>query len=520
MTNTKWVNRIVVPALFLYFSLFYIYQQKITNFDYGKLVKYGEVIIQEGKVFNNNLFSYTYPDYPFINHHWGTGVIFYLIHQIAGLKGLTLGMYFLFAGTFLLFFMQAKKWSNIPITLFFTILVLPIIASRNQPRPEAFSFIFFALSAIILIRYIHKQLPFKYLWFLPLIQLLWINTHILFFLGWFLQGALFLQLFINKADFKTIRNFAFVLLAGILICFVNPAGLKGVLYPFMIMEDIQYGVSENSPFLEISQLRNSVVFIQFEIIFVLGILGLSIWWKNKREAIPYLYLAMWLIGFGLLAFWRIRAMAFFSYIFILFSSLTVSLVVGKNKKPYAGKWGYGAVIGIILLILFLRLPQYYPYNGGKKFGLGVEKELPKAAAFYKAHNIKGPIFNNFDIGDYLIYYLFPDEKIFVDSRPEAYPPGFFKNKLVASLYDEKKWLRVDYEYNFNVIFLGKHPQVYRFISKRLYDNGWYLVYNDKYNIIFIRNNNDNQYIIKDDLIRKKNNFIMKEILKEIQTDIP
>ena len=112
-----------------------------------------------------------------------------------------------------------------------------------------------------------------------------------------------------------------------------------------------------------------------------------------------------------------------------------------------------------------------------------------------------------------------DEKIFVDGRPEAYPPGFFKNKLVPAFFNERKWLELDYKYNFNVIFLGKHPQVYAFIKRRIYDSGWYVVYNDKYNVIFIRNNNDNQYIIKNDLIRKRNNFIMQEILKEVQTDI-
>src|SRR5439155_19342363 len=37
-----------------------------------------------------------------------------------------------------------------------------------------------------------------------------------------------------------------------------------------------------------------------------------------------------------------------------------------------------------------------------------------------ANHIQGPLLNNFNIGGYLIHYLFPQHRVYVDSRPEAY----------------------------------------------------------------------------------------------------
>ncbi|MDZ7740663.1 MAG: hypothetical protein U5Q03_02645 [Bacteroidota bacterium] len=60
----------------------------------------------------------------------------------------------------------------------------------------------------------------------------------------------------------------------------------------------------------------------------------------------------------------------------------------------------------------------------------------------------------------------------------------------------------------DVIFLGKHLQVLNFINRRLRDSNWFVVYNDRYNIIFVENNAENNHIIRNDLIRKRNLEIM------------
>jgi len=86
------------------------------------------------------------------------------------------------------------------------------------------------------------------------------------------------------------------------------------------------------------------------------------------------------------------------------------------------------------------------------FGFGLKKDVNLSAEFFKKEKIQAPIFNNYDIGGYLIYHLFPEEKVFVDNRPEAYPASFFEKIYVSMQNDEKIWRKKDEIYNFNVIF--------------------------------------------------------------------
>ncbi len=301
---------------------------------------------------------------------------------------------------------------------------------------------------------------------------------------------------------------------SILACLINPFGINGALYPFRIMEEIQYSVTENSTILSFYRQGNIYsVFLHFEILFAISVLMLSIWIRNYKEAKGKTYLLIWLIAFGLLALWRVRAMALFAYIFLLFAAQTVALIQ-VNKKFNATKVFQIAGLSLIFLLLLLRVPHYVPEAVHYKFGLGVDKDLPDAARFFKSRKLKGPVFNNFDVGDYLIYYLFPEEKVFVDSRPEAYPPGFFDKTLVPAFFDERKWLELDYKYDFNVIFLGKHIQVRKFINRRIEDNAWFVAYNDRYSIIFVKWNNKNSRLLKDKLINLRNTELIKTGLME------
>jgi len=55
--------------------------------------------------------------------------------------------------------------------------------------------------------------------------------------------------------------------------------------------------------------------------------------------------------------------------------------------------------------------------------------------FFKENNLQGPIFNNYDIGGYLIFNLFPQEKVFVDNRPETYSSEFFQEDYIPMQED-------------------------------------------------------------------------------------
>jgi hypothetical protein len=119
-----------------------------------------------------------------------------------------------------------------------------------------------------------------------------------------------------------------------------------------------------------------------------------------------------------------------------------------------------------------------------------------SAEFFKEQNIKGPIFNDYDIGGYLIFNLYP-EKVFVDNRPEAYTVDFFENyKLMQT--DSLKWKEMDEKYQFNSIFFSHRdytPWAQAFLISRIQDSTWAPVFVDGYNIIFLKRNEQNKEII-------------------------
>jgi hypothetical protein len=244
-------------------------------------------------------------------------------------------------------------------------------------------------------------------------------------------------------------------------------------------------------------------YLFFEFALFVGAVVLYYWIKNPRELRTHFYPALWLLVFAALFIWRIRANVFFAYTLVLASTYLASKINVQEEK-IARRAG---IIGLVVIIFFARmLPNtpYDPWYGGYlKRGMGVNEKMDAGANYFIRNHLQGPIFNNFDIGDYLIYHLYPQERVFVDSRPEAYPRGFFTDKLVPALFDQGKWLALEHEYKFNVVFLGYHTQVLNFVQRLYYDDGWFLAYSDEYTIIFLRRRPKNDHLVRQTLLERK-----------------
>lgn len=507
--------------LAVYFSLFFIIRHDQTGgFDHAKLVKYGQVIWEEGRVFNTNYFSYTAPDHPFINHHWLTGLVFYPLHQIAGFTGLSILALLVNLAAMLMMLYWSSRSGNFWIALLVMLFAAPMLASRHQPRPEMFSILFFVANLTLLHAWYNGFLKRQYLWVLPALQLLWVNLHILFYFGLFLQGIIFLQLLLNPEKRNEWKYFGIVLIASIVVCFINPAFAQGVFYPFRIMGEIEYAVSENLSLVFHREASGRTTgFYYFELALFAGALVIYYWIRNPRELRTHFYPALWLLVFAALFIWRIRANVFFAYSFVLAVTYLASKIKVHEQK-YARRAGVIGVMAVIFFAFIVPSTPFDPWYGGYlKRGLGVDQKMNSGARYFIRNNLQGPIFNNFDIGDYLIYHLYPQEKVFVDSRPEAYPPGFLTDKLVPALFDQGKWLALDHEYKFNVIFLGYHTQVLNFVQRLYFDDGWFMAYSDDYTIIFLRRGPKNDHLVRQTLLQYKTLEEIVEMFRKNERDV-
>lgn len=465
--------------------------------DLGRHLKTGELIFKRQLPIYNNFYSYTNPNFPVINHHWGSGFIFFLIQKVSGFFALSVFYLLLNLITFLLFFRLAQKNAGFGLAVLTSIFAIPLIAERKEIRPEIFSYFFSALFFWILWHFKNKSLSWRWLLILPLLEIFWVNLHIYFFLGPVLIGVFLFEVVILKI-FRTqakseVKELILIFILTIFSALVNPYGLKEVVYPLNIFRNYGYRIVENQsiPFLEKLNFYNPnfIIFKITSLILILSFIFVLIF-NKKKFSISYFVIGF---SFGLIAFFAIRNLTIFGFFIIpiisynlkegLFSRIKLDLLI---------------LTTVIFFMINLIITPFLIFQL-RNFGFGLKKGVNLSAEFFKKEKIQGPIFNNYDIGGYLIYHLFPKEKVFVDNRPEAYPASFFEKIYIPMQNDEKIWREKDRTYNFNVIFFSYRdytPWAQKFLIDRINDPSWAPVFADDYAIIFLKRNSKNQSIIK------------------------
>lgn len=139
------LNFFLLILILLWLCLFLLRKINLTTADLGRHLKNGQLFFQHDyRYLTKNLYSYTLPQNQFLNYHCASGPLSFFIYKFSGFTGHHLFFIFLTIVTFLIFFFIAEKESS------------------------------FATA---------------FLFFLPLLEIFWVNSHIYFFLGLFLITA-------------------------------------------------------------------------------------------------------------------------------------------------------------------------------------------------------------------------------------------------------------------------------------------------------------------------------------------
>lgn len=446
----------------------------------------------------NNFYSYTLPGQETMNHHWLSGVVFHILNELVGFDGLELINIFLIMAANIIFFFAAKERSNKYIALLALAIVIPITCMRREVRPESFSYVFMALVFLSITLFQKHKISKRTLFILvPIIQLIWINLHLFFIFGLFSIACFSFSAYIshNKQDAKIYLQLFLISIASSLI---NPAHIWGVIEPLMIFKGYGYMIAENqSVFFMQKRSPNNPLYLYFEVLIGLGILLTTIQYKKIKSESLILNLCIFvpLILAGLktnrimpvTAFYGIPVLANLAY-------LLTNDLKEKSKKTI----NYLFVFIGIFISIFL-ICTYYYYFGRRIENYKFNQSMNNSAQFILQNNIPQPVFNNFDIGGYFIYHLFPRYRPFVDNRPEAYRSAFFDNYYNAMLKSEDKWYEIDKLFNFQTIYFMRQDATENaqpFLIRRLQDTtNWAPVYVDNWTIILIKRNTQNQTLI-------------------------
>lgn len=520
--NFQSFDLVLFALVFVLLAFFSIHSLNSIGQDIGRHLKLGEIIWQTKSVPKTNLFSFTEPNFAFINHHWLSEVIFYKVFSWFGFTGLIWLKVISILVTFGILFritqrMAISAWGR----LISFLLSLFIFISRTDVRPEIFSFVILALFLWVLFRekYKHQEagagkksaihllensratsrgsrvgcmadfFSRNYLWLLPIAEVLWVNMHIYFFIGPFLLVAFLIDRLINKSAIHRSKIFLIFLLTSA-ATLLNPNGLQGALAPFNILKHYGYMIVENqslsflAPFLGFDW----SIFIFKISATVLAATFLLMVRKIKKISFEVIISLFFIYaGFTMLRNLPLYALASFP---ILSLALTE---IFSNRKANLGLSNLLKVFFLVLIVLMIPWVAtngyYKAVHSSETFGFSVPGGLEEAVRFVKENKIKGPVFNNFDIGGYLIWRLYPEQKVFVDNRPEAYSVKFFNEIYKPMQEDPAKWAEFSEKYGINYIFFSPNdatPWGQTFLQRITKDPAWQTVFFNNSAIILVK----------------------------------
>jgi len=107
--RSSFVPAAVTALLLLFYGGFLAHRISLHTADLGRHLKNGEVFFRTFDTISTNYYSYTWPDHPAINHHWGSGVLFHAVWIATGFIGLHLFFITLSLATFLLMFLFVRR---------------------------------------------------------------------------------------------------------------------------------------------------------------------------------------------------------------------------------------------------------------------------------------------------------------------------------------------------------------------------------------------------------------------------
>ena len=224
------------PVLACFLLLVLLSARKIGNYDLGFHLKAGQSILQTLSFPQKDTFTYTQTGRDYLDSNGLYQILLYILTKNLGYSSLTL----LNTGIILLVFgilwfhiesAQAPSWGKVLIFL----AAILAMERRFSIRPEVFSWLYLSLTLLILESRYHRTRNLLFL--LPVVQWLWVNTEGLFMLGWAAMAAYGISGWLQekKVDRALTRYF----LLSIAADFINPYGVKGLLFPVQLWARLQ-----------------------------------------------------------------------------------------------------------------------------------------------------------------------------------------------------------------------------------------------------------------------------------------
>jgi hypothetical protein len=467
-------------ATFLVGRVFYEARAFFVDPDLWWHIKVGQNIVATHHWPTTDPFSFTVVGDPWIAYEWLGDVLIGSVARLGGLLGLEILLFVLASAVMLALYAYTTLRSGNSKAGFVSSGVLCSLAFASlNLRPQMLGYVFLILTLIALERF--RQGRQRSVWFLPVLFLVWINTHGSWVIG---LGVLLVFLASGLAEFRwgsieaqrwssaeRIR-LEVILLLSLAAIPLTPYGTRLAAYPFTVASSLPLNVGnilewQPMPF----NILGGKLFLALVLAFFVG------------QMLSPLRLRLWeaILFFGgiVMACLHVR----FLLLFVPFAAPIFAVVLARWLPPYDRKKDHPVLNAVLMAVAIVAMVRYFPTRAG--LDRIVARAFPvRAVEYLRRHPVPGSMFNNYGYGGYLVGNL-PEQKVFIDGRGDLYEdagvfgeylelaqlkPAAFQvlraHNIQSCLLDSKEPL---------AIVLGIHPD-------------WEKRYTDGVSALFVRRN--------------------------------
>jgi tetratricopeptide (TPR) repeat protein len=478
---------------------------EIDDYDTWTNVKAGQVILDTGAIPDTDVFSHTVPENRWVYHEWLAAVVLEVTRRLAGIPGLVVFTALVAAVSFLLVLLASPPRAGTVLPCLLTLAGALCASGRFMSRPHMLTTLFFAIFLFLL--EIHRRTGTRWILVLPLLQVVWTNSHAGFALGIVLT-VLYLVGTVAVRSVKPLARHAekgellpgsmgrLLLVLGLqsLALLVNPYGFELALKPFRELgtERLGGGINEWAPPLDYTPFPPGVVLYYKIALVILGVAVLLV--LVKPRPLPLLLL----VTMGGLSWTARRHADVFALALVLGASVAFAPFVSWLRQARPPRLLRAVPVTVLVAALIVvafdrvsgrcfrrdRIPTIFAAQACPLI-------QPVAAVdWLEETGVEGNLFNNYSVGGYLAYRLWPRHKVLIDGRNVMY--GEFIEEYDRVLDDpERHFPEMETRYDIGTVFL-RHASpgataLLPYISRR---PGWSLAYLDQVAAIFKRGSHE------------------------------
>ena len=476
------LDKLFLVLVFLGTLIFVI--RPIEDPDFWWHIKTGQLIVQEKQIPFVDDFSFSATGKPWIAHEWLSEVIMFGIYKVGGIQFTVIFFAFLILASYVITIFRSGTLSN--LYALGGALILGVILSTPVlwARPQIFTLIYTSLFLFLLDRFLKTE-SLRYLIPLPIIMVLWVNQHGAFIVGLGVIGIYILGTFVDQvvkkiSDKSGISKIfskpIWILVSLLIICaaaiFVNPNGWKMFIYPFQTVNDPSlqaFNQEWASPnFHERTWIPLAVMY--------LALIGFG--FKSKKP-VSTINVLLCLV-FGYLALLALKQVALFALVSIPILADLIADVLPFTKNQKQSNMvviliAIFSITGLLLIggnaILHLKekqaefITQFFPV---------------KAVEYIQKEAIEGKIFNSYNWGGYMIWNMYPEQRVYIDGRCDMYGTDFV-TRFVDIYTTKPGWenaLKAD-----GIEYVLVEPNTYLAYAL-IGQQGWKTIFRDNVSVMF------------------------------------